>query len=137
MILQQPPILDGLNFISGPPTNIEIGHVYLILFTSLSQCSIKVLFSHINYLYEKYKNKNIRLITITNDNVKETLFFINKKKELFNHPIAIDSNKIIANKYNITNLPILFIINKKGDIEWNGNPLDTKINEILDLLLLK
>ena len=81
MILQQAPILDGLNFISGPPTKIDLDYVYIILFTSLSQCSTKVLFSHVNYLYEKYKNKNIKLITITNDNVEETLLFINKKKE--------------------------------------------------------
>lgn len=71
---------------------------------------------------EEFKDKNITMLFISLDKEgrKKVMLFLKENK--FNIPetnVLLDIYKMTAKKYGVTKLPSLFIINKKGKIEYS------------------
>ncbi len=87
---------------------------------------------HLNELVEKYKNKNIRFISITYEPKKHV------KKFLDIHPmqseVGLDDDFKIFRSYNAWAIPNIVMINSKGIIAGRIHP-EYLTNEVIDVLL--
>lgn len=70
-------------------------------------------------LYPKFKNENFVMISIGREHTKAELLNWNKKKG-FSFPIAADPKREVYAKFASQYIPRNFIVNKKGEIIWQG-----------------
>lgn len=76
-------------------------------------------FLYLKKIYEKYRDKNLEIISIS---IKEPYKIVQKfaEKNELNHIILIDSSGNTAKKYNIRKVPTNFIIDLNGNIIFAG-----------------
>jgi peroxiredoxin len=71
-------------------------------------------------VYSRYKREDLDIIRIAvGDSLEEAKNF--RKKYYVNYPVYVDENREVANRYGVTSLPKVFIINKKGLIRYMQN----------------
>jgi hypothetical protein len=95
------------------------------------------MFAHERSLVRKYQGRPFALLGVDEDADRETLLEAQKKHEL-NWRSWWDGDKSIAERWNVENLPTLFLIDHKGKIrsQINGAPLDPKpLDELIESLV--
>src|SRR5262249_20076994 len=95
------------------------------------------MFAHERSLVRKYQGRPFALLGVDEDADRETLLEAQKKHEL-NWRSWWDQDKSIAERWNVTGLPMLFLIDHKGKIrgEIGGAPLDPKpLDELIESLV--
>nr|WP_293297075.1 TlpA disulfide reductase family protein [Allomuricauda sp.] len=84
-----------------------------------------------NRLYEKYRNQGIQYIAITDDPKEKLEKFL--KKVNIDFWVGRDDNKSDFESYKVSGRPQMFIINRRGDIVYNGYSIsEDLIKEVLD-----
>lgn len=91
-------------------------------------------FPHINELADKFSSDDVLFVSMNSYDKPQTIRKFLDKKELKTF-VAADNEKATTNNFNVTLIPKTFILNKKGEIVWSGDPgqlteklLDTFIN---------
>ena len=78
-------------------------------------------------LQEKYKNKNVVVVGISNEPPDKVKAFVKTMGNKMNYEIGIDPNSTLLNKYlkpfDIHSMPHTFIVDQEGLIVWHGHPL--------------
>jgi peroxiredoxin len=84
-----------------------------------------------------YKDKNLVVVGVSvgGDSLEKINAFTKRKK--IDYPIVVDVTGFVANKYKITSLPTMYIINSKGKIvETHSGFFDEKsLREVLDNII--
>ncbi len=106
--------------------------VYLIDFwaTWCAPCIESI--PHLNELVEKYKNKNIRFISITYEPVKLASQFL--KEHPMKSDVGLDEDFKIFRSYNAWAIPNVVMINSKGKIAGRIHPTYLT-DEVINVLL--
>jgi len=77
---------------------------------------------HLNKLYQKFKDQGLVVIGITSEEKADVDEF--KKEVPIDYTVASDSTGALADKLGIDPIPIAFVVNKKGVVIWQGEPLE-------------
>lgn len=105
---------------SNPPDVKNMANkVYVLEFwaTWCSPCVRNI--PHLIKLTDKYKNKGVEFISLSQDkSEKELRKFVKKKK--INYHVAIDYGS--TDLFKIESYPTAFVVNHKGLIVWRGSP---------------
>jgi thiol-disulfide isomerase/thioredoxin len=135
----QDPLEFQLETLEGEKINLKTykGKIILIDFWATWCPPCRAAIPHLINLYQKYQNKNFALLGIGLDE-KEALKKMKEELKI-TYPILIGNNEI-AKFYQISAIPTLVLINKKGVIthkevgfsEEGIKNLETKILEMLE-----
>ena len=81
-------------------------------------------------LYDKYAKRGLKFLYIDiNESAKRVARFA--KKNSFPYIVLLDSDGSVANNYNITGVPTLFLIDKNGNIVGASHrTMDLPINKL-------
>ena len=83
-------------------------------------------------LYKKYKDQGLQIIGISTTHTKETLEYFRERHGI-NYPLLVGSQDV-ANAYNITQVPALVLIGKKGEILLHPELNNQTLEELEDII---
>ena len=87
----------------------------------------------LNALQEKFKNNNFEILGINSYDSKEDIgWFCNKHKP--NYKILMQG-KAIAEKYGVSGFPMVFLIDKKGNIVFSGGIEKSEMERLIEKIL--
>jgi len=118
------------NWLNSEPIKIESlkGKIVVAEFWATWCPPCKKSIPHLIELNEKFKDKGVVIIGLTDEN-KETVEPFVKSMNM-TYPVAVGSRS--GNEYGVTGIPTAFIISREGKIVWSGHPmagLDKAIEE--------
>jgi thiol-disulfide isomerase/thioredoxin len=113
----------------NPPTFEELASsVYVVEFwaTWCPPCRKQV--SHIKSLVKKYEDRNAIFIGLSEDrSINDVRKFVEKNN--INYHIGMD--KGLCDRWGVSGIPKVFVINHKGELLWSGNPSNKRFEETL------
>ncbi len=74
---------------------------------------------HLNEIHEKYKDKDLVIIGVSNENPATVKDF--QKGTPMSYPNGI--SKDLIGQYGVTGIPHAFLIDKDGKLLWHGHPM--------------
>lgn len=128
-----------------PISNFETGKVYVVEFwaTWCPPCIASM--PHLAELQKEYKDKNLRIISISDEDLETVQEFLKKPVpnqedektfgELTNaYSLTTDPDQSVYNDYMVAagqgGIPTAFVVGKTGEIEWIGHPM--RMDSVLD-----
>lgn len=121
--------LTGLQWIKGGPVAIKKGSVYVVEFWATWCPPCRRSIPHLTELQEKYKDKGVTIIGISNEPADIVKPFVEGEKAgKMAYTVAIDPQMKVGAGYmeafGIGGIPHAFIVGKDGNLAWHGHPLD-------------
>src|SRR5256885_8452011 len=109
-------------------SSLKAGPVVLAFFkVSCPVCQMA--FPFFERLHQAYRGKNVSVVGISQDSAQDTAAFAKQFGLTF--PLALDNTKTYpaSNAYGLTNVPTLFLVDPKGEIEvssvgWSRDELE-------------
>ncbi len=130
--------LDGLEWIKGNPVTFEPGKVYVVEFWATWCPPCKTSIPHLTEMQNKYKSQNVTIIGISTEPVGTIKPFVEKMGDQMNYTIASDAKRMADKNYmqayGARGIPHAFIVDAKGNVVWNGHPME-EMEAILDLVV--
>ncbi len=131
------PSLAGVQWLSTPagdPATPDGKTVYIVEFWATWCQPCKVTIPHLNQMYEKYKDKGLQIIGISQEKLEVAKPFFEKTK--MDYPVAVDANGSAGPIYmnGIQGIPHAFLFDRTGALIWHGHPLDNleyRIRQVL------
>jgi len=87
---------------------------------------------HLNEVYAKYKAKGLEIVGVTNEESDTVRAFM--KTMPMNYNVAHDAGGSLGKKFGVTGIPHALLVNRQGQIVWEGHPLslsDAEIEKVL------
>jgi len=83
---------------------------------------------HLTELQKKYKDKNVRIIGISDETEEQVKPFVEKQGEAMDYTVALDQEKktwaAYAEPFGLTGIPHAFVVDAAGTLAWHGHPMD-------------
>ncbi|MFZ4484125.1 MAG: TlpA family protein disulfide reductase [Chthoniobacterales bacterium] len=87
---------------------------------------------HLNEIYAKFKDRGLAVVGVTDE--PEMVIRKFQKENPMDYPVATDTGGRLSNKLGIESIPTAFLINKAGEIVWQGHPMNMPEAEIEKIL---
>ena len=87
---------------------------------------------HLNELYKKYKDKGLVIVGVTDED-NQTIRRFTKTTPMDYFP-ATDRNGKLSKEFGIQGIPHAVLVNKTGEIVWEGHPMSLKDADIEKVL---
>ncbi|MGA1978987.1 MAG: TlpA disulfide reductase family protein [Sedimentisphaerales bacterium] len=115
-----PPIQIN-EWITSPPPDLS-GRVYVLEFwaTWCPPCVRSI--PHMVRLADKYKDKSVPFIAVSVDGSSEPVKKMVKDKGI-NYYVGMDNG--LSEKYSVRGIPAAFIVDRSGQIVWQGHPMSS------------
>ncbi len=88
---------------------------------------------HMNEIFAKYKDRGLMVIGVTDEDDATVRNF--RKSVPMDYHVAIDNGGKLSEQMGISGIPHAFLVNKAGEIVWEGHPMqltDADIEKILE-----
>jgi len=135
------PGLDIEQWLNGSEVTIEDGRTYVVLFFSIEGNDSVRAISILHKLGGAMAGEPFRIIGVTEADAKAVEQFALRHGGGASFPFAVDRRgSTKRNWYNAASLEIMpaaFIVDKRGRIQYMGDPLDDEFLEVLELVLTK
>lgn len=93
---------------------------------------------HLTDLQKKYKDKNVRVIGLSDETEDVVKPFVDTQAEKMDYIVALDGDKKTWAAYmeplGLTGIPHAFLVDAKGTLVWHGHPMDG-LDTVLDQVL--
>ena len=119
-----------LNYLSSKPDTTGKPMVLEFWATWCGPCRTSI--PHLNALHQKYKEKGLVIIGVTEED-NQTIRRFTKSVPMEYHP-ATDRNGKLSKEFAIQGIPHALLVNKSGEIVWEGHPMSLKESEIEKVL---
>jgi thiol-disulfide isomerase/thioredoxin len=86
---------------------------------------------HLNEIYKEYAPKGLQVVGITDEPDQTIRAFI--KTNPIDYPVAIARQEVLET-FGISGIPQAFLVNKEGNIVWQGHPMSLSKEEIKKIL---
>ncbi len=87
---------------------------------------------HLNEVFAKYKDRGLMVIGVTDEDDATVRKF--RKSVPMDYHVAIDNGGQLSEKMGISGIPHAFLVNKAGEIVWEGHPVDLTDADIEKIL---
>ena len=115
------------------PAKPDGKHIYLVEFWATWCGPCRVSIPHLNGLYEKYKDRGVKIVGLTDEDADMVKAFVKGQGDQMTYPVAIDENDKAFDQYfgafGLDGIPHVFVIDKKGKIAWHGHPMDPVLEQ--------
>lgn len=135
------PALQAEKWLKGDPVDLKDGKgekIYVVEFWATWCRPCKKFIPHLTELQKKHKDDGLVIIGITDESPKKAEPFVKKMGDKMDYAVMADKSKKTYNAYmggfGIRTIPHAFVVNKDGNIVWQGNPmqgLDGVIEKVL------
>jgi thiol-disulfide isomerase/thioredoxin len=129
--------LEIAEWVKGGPITLKEGRgqkVYVVEFWATWCPPCRTSIPHLTDVQKKFKDKNVVVIGITDEELDTVKPFVEKMGERMDYVVAIDKNdamqKAYMEAYGQNGIPHAFIVNQDGVVIWTGHPMD-KLDEVL------
>jgi thiol-disulfide isomerase/thioredoxin len=127
-------------WVKGAPVDIAAGkgtNIYVVEFwaTWCPPCLASI--PHLTELQKKFKSKNVIFVGVTDEKSKVVKKFVRKMAGKMDYTVAIDTGKTsegYPGAFGLRGIPQAFIVDKAGNVVWNGRPMDG-LEEALEQVL--
>ena len=117
---------------------IQPGKVYVVEFWATWCPPCKQSIPHLTALSEKYQDKGVVVIGITNEDVGTVKPFVSEMASKMDYNVAIDAVGGVSDGYMRAfkqgGIPTAFVVDQKGRVVWYGHPLgdlDKVVSQVL------
>ena len=116
------------------PWKNKVQHVVILsFFTTYCKPCLKEI-SVLQKLLQRYQEKELKTFLINLKEDKEHVGkFVAEKK--FNLPVLLDKYGVVAKKYDVTSVPRIFVISRKGKLIWKTRGFSENLDEELTKVL--
>jgi len=121
------PEITGLKWIKKGPIEMKKGSIYVIEFWATWCGPCKVSIPHLTEVQKKFRDKNVTVIGISNENAATVEPFVKDMGEKMDYAVAVDANGFATRDYmrafEQSGIPTAFIVDKETRLVWFGHPL--------------
>jgi thiol-disulfide isomerase/thioredoxin len=112
------PALTGLDYFKARPDLKGKPAIVEFWATWCPPCRESI--PHLNEIYKEYNSKGLQVLGITDEPSQTIRAFI--KKMPIDYPVATDKRNIAAD-FGISGIPHAFVVDKAGNVVWEGHPM--------------
>lgn len=123
--------LQVAEWVKGKPVDLAAGKgktVYVVEFWATWCPPCRASIPHLTELQKRFKDKGVVFIGVSDEKPSVVKPFVEKMGDKMDYTVAVDqSGKTGAGymgAFNINTIPHAFIVNKAGQVAWEGHPLD-------------
>ena len=87
---------------------------------------------HLNEIFAKHKDSGLVVIGVTNEDESKIRKF--RRNVPMDYSVAIDNDGRLGEKMGIRGIPTAFLVNKSGEIVWEGHPMQLTDEDIAKIL---
>lgn len=125
------PPLKIKKWIKGEAVDLAKGkekNIYVVEFwaTWCGPCRMSI--PHLTEMQKKFKNKGVVFIGISDESATTVEKFVKKMGDRMDYRVAVDdrikTNKAYMAAFGIRGIPHAFVVNKSGQIAWQGHPMN-------------
>lgn len=133
------PGLDIKKWYNGQGTTIQSGKVYLVEFWATWCGPCKKAIPHINELHNKYAEKGLVVIGISDEDAGVVEPFLQAQGSRMSYLVALDRDKATGRAWmqaaGVKGIPAAFIVDRSGKVVYIGNPHDPEFDRVIKLTL--
>jgi thiol-disulfide isomerase/thioredoxin/tetratricopeptide (TPR) repeat protein len=137
-----PPLQTG-KWIQGDPVNkFDRGTAYLVDFWAAWSAPCRESIPHVNEIYQKFKDKGLIVIgqNCWEQDEDQAKTFVKQMAAKMTYPVVLDDKtRIMAKTWMAaagrSGMPTAFIVDKKGQVAWVGNPVELA-DQMVEAVLL-
>ncbi len=124
------PELKIKEWVKGDPVDLKAGqgqNIYIVEFwaTWCGPC-IKGI-PHMTEMQHKYKDKGVVFVGVSDEKSKLVQEFVKKQGDKMDYTVAVDDKSATSDRYmkafKKNGIPQCFVVDKKGNIVWEGHPM--------------
>ena len=119
--------LTGLTWIKGGPVEFKPGTVYVVEFWATWCPPCKKSIPHLTELQHKYKDKNLVIVGVSDEETKVVTPFVEQKGAEMDYVVAVDTSGKVVDGYmgafQQDGIPTAFIVGTDGKLVWFGHPM--------------
>lgn len=132
--------LDIQEWVKGSAVNLADGKgktIYVVEFWATWCPPCRASIPHLTELQKKFKDKGVVFIGVSDEKSDVVKKFVEKMGDKMDYTVAIDAGKTsegYMQAFGINGIPHAFIVDKDGNIAWEGHPmagLDKVLDEII------
>jgi len=87
---------------------------------------------HLNEIYAKYKDRGLMIVGVTDE--PDAVIRKFQKDVPMDYAVATDTGGRLSNEMGIQGIPHAFLVNKSGEIVWDGHPMQLTGEDIEKIL---
>ncbi len=87
---------------------------------------------HLNEIFAKYKDRGLMVVGVTDEDDATIRRF--QKGVPMDYPVATDKDGRLSEKMGVDGIPTAFLVNKAGEIVWEGHPMQLTDEDIAKIL---
>ncbi len=113
-------------WIQGDAVGIKQGQITIVEFWATWCPPCRTSIPHLNGIYNKYKDKGVALVGISNEEEKTVKSFVKKMGDQMQYPVAIgtaDTQSGYMSAFKVRGIPHAFIVGADGKFAWHGHPM--------------
>ena len=132
--------LDVQEWVKGSAVNLADGQgktIYVVEFWATWCPPCRASIPHLTELQKKFKDKGVVFIGVSDEKPDVVKKFVEKMGDKMDYNVAIDGGKTsegYMQAYGINGIPHAFIVDKAGNIAWEGHPMDG-LDKVLDEII--
>lgn len=133
--------LDIKEWVKGGPVTLADGKgktIYVVEFWATWCPPCRTSIPHLTELAKKFKDQGVVFIGISDEKSDAVKKFVEKMGDQMDYNVAIDGGKTsqgYMEAYGINGIPHAFVVNKEGNVVWQGHPmaeLEETLHQIID-----
>lgn len=133
------PTLEVGQWLAGGSKKIEKDNVYVIEFWATWCAPCRAAIPHLTHLQEHYAVNGLEIIGISTESEDDVKRFVDAQGSRIGYTIAVDNNQATHRLWmqaaNRDTIPTAFIVDRRGKIQFIGNPNSEEFDRVLSLVV--
>jgi thiol-disulfide isomerase/thioredoxin len=124
------PEISAKYWINVPPLTLAAlrGKIVVVEFWATWCPPCRKSIPHLIELYKKYADKGVAIVSLTNEPQEKVDPFV---KEM-GMPYAIGGGSDSGRTYGVTGIPRVFLVDTKGQVVWEGHPMQPEFEKAIE-----
>ncbi len=133
------PAIKADKWIQGDAVEVKEGQVTIVEFWATWCPPCRASIPHLNVLYNKYKDKGVAMVGISNEAENVVEKFVKNMGDKMTYPVATvkaDKEDGYMSAFKVRGIPHAFVVGADGKFAWHGHPMDN-LDKVIEAELVK